>query len=372
MSVKFITFSLHSKNSRLKMSSWLLLILFIHQVQSTAIGRISNVSLRLVIPSSSIITNITSQECLCKMVASSNVSALNYFSNDTCEFFSNVSLTHAAFSWIVNTESVFYFLQLPTRPNSPACNTGNESTIFNYRLSADIRRQQTNSFSFWLLFLLVSSPLVGTTIFGNENGRAGNSLSELSFPWSVTVNSDDSLLITDTLNFRVLRVPANSRTGVVVPSGVSFLPCRRAYFDDSLLNLFVIDTVFCQMKQYYNNSQTFTRPFGTSCGASLTRFQMLASFCMDSMGNFYVVDTGNHRIMFWPVNSTTGVLVAGTTSVSGNDSSRLYYPQDIALDEDNRLIYVADTFNNRIIRYALGNPNGTVVAGGNGPGTAPK
>ena len=130
MSVKFITSSLHSENSRFKMSSWLFLIVFIiHQVHSIPIGRISNVSLILAIPSSSILTNITRQECLCAMVASSNISALNYFSNDTCEFFANVSLTNATFSWMVNTESIFYFLQLPTRPVSPGCDTGKMGSI---------------------------------------------------------------------------------------------------------------------------------------------------------------------------------------------------------------------------------------------------
>jgi sugar lactone lactonase YvrE len=93
---------------------------------------------------------------------------------------------------------------------------------------------------------------------------------------------------------------------------------------------------------------------------------------MDSLGNFYIADYSNHRIMFWAVNATSGVLLAGVTGVSGGDGLHLYNPEDVTLDEEQELLYVADTNNHRIIRYSLGSPNGIVVAGGNGQGVERK
>ena len=186
------------------------------------------------------------------------------------------------------------------------------------------------------------------------------------------MNTDNSMLITDTGNTRVLRVFLNLSTSVVVASGGSGLTSRRARFDAPLLNLFVIDIDLCRMRRYHNGSLAFTTVFGGSCGANLNQFGIVSSFYMDSVGNFYVADNTNHRLMFWAANTTSGVLLAGVTNLLGNDSRHLYYPQDVTLDEARGFLYVADTNNHRIIRYPLGGHNGTVVAGGNGPGIARK
>lgn len=55
-------------------------------------------------------------------------------------------------------------------------------------------------------FILANPPLAGATIFGNENSSASSSLMALNFPWDISVNSDNSMLITDMLNVRVLHV----------------------------------------------------------------------------------------------------------------------------------------------------------------------
>ena len=186
------------------------------------------------------------------------------------------------------------------------------------------------------------------------------------------MNTDNSMLITDVDNARVLRVSLNLSTSVVVATGGPWLMSRRARFDGPLLNLFVIDIDSCRIRRYHNGSLTFITVLGDPCGSALTQLGGSASFCMDSAGNFYVADNSNHRLMFWAANATSGVLLAGITGVSGSDMLHLYYPQDITLDEARGLLSVADTFNHRILRYSLGNHSITVVAGGNGPGVARK
>jgi hypothetical protein len=171
------------------------------------------------------------------------------------------------------------------------------------------------------------------------------------------------MLITDMNNIRVLRVYANASTGVVVASTGPWLQSRKVLSDSSRLNLFVIDSDYCLMTRYHNGSQTDTIVFGNTCGTGLTQFGGGASFCMDSAGNFYIADNSNHGNMFWKANATSGIVLVGTTGVSGSNISHLYYPEDVTLDEARGLLYVADTFNHRI---------GTVVADGNGPGVERK
>ena len=227
----------------------------------------------------------------------------------------------------------------------------------------------------------MNPPLNGTTVFGYANGTSSNSFPGLSSPWGITVNTDNSTLITNQNPTGLYVVFANG-TSTLIPSSAGWMYTRRAYFSSSLSNLFIIDGYNCRMLRYSNGLLTETVLFGT-CGVNLTQFGDSASFCRDSMSNFYVADTSNNRIMFWPANATNttkGDVLAGVTSVSGNDTQHLNSPQDITLDETRGFFYVADNLNDRILQYPwnstsgtiVAGGNGTVVAGGNGRGMAPK
>ena len=63
-----------------------------------------------------------------------------------------------------------------------------------------------------------------------------------------------------------------------------------------------------------------------------------------------------------------GTTIAGTTGVVGNSSDKLNLPYGIAYDSITHGIYISDYNNFRIMYYAPGVRNGTIVAGGNGQG----
>lgn len=106
------------------MCSWHLLILIIHSASSIHIGSIANVSLTLELLSASIIMNGTKDDCLCEMMSSSNIAALNYFANNnTCKLFSKSSITNVSYWWTINVDGRFYFLTLPTRKQVILCAT---------------------------------------------------------------------------------------------------------------------------------------------------------------------------------------------------------------------------------------------------------
>ncbi len=54
--------------------------------------------------------------------------------------------------------------------------------------------------------------------------------------------------------------------------------------------------------------------------------------------------------------------------IQGDQLNRLYKPTGIYVDDDDQTFYVADTVNNRIMKWTFGANNGEVVAGGNGLG----
>lgn len=88
----------------------------------------------------------------------------------------------------------------------------------------------------------------------------------------------------------------------------------------------------------------------------------------DGYGNMYVVDTSNHRIQRYAQGAHVGSTVAGNSGTLGYGRSELYNPFAIRVSE-NGTMFILDSYNYRVIRWATGDPLGTVVVNGRGSGS---
>jgi sugar lactone lactonase YvrE len=81
----------------------------------------------------------------------------------------------------------------------------------------------------------------------------------------------------------------------------------------------------------------------------------------------YVADSGNNRIEKWGKDASSGREVAGSnTSAPGGDVGSLAQPNGVWVDQKTKVIYVADTLNNRITRWLPNASVGEIIAGGKG------
>ena len=79
-------------------------------------------------------------------------------------------------------------------------------------------------------------------------------------------------------------------------------------------------------------------------------------------GRLYIADTGNHRVLGWadvdsyqagdPPSVVLGQFSAADSSPLGTGVSGLTSPMGIAADPSTGALYVADTGNNRVLRFA--------------------
>jgi sugar lactone lactonase YvrE len=97
---------------------------------------------------------------------------------------------------------------------------------------------------------------------------------------------------------------------------------------------------------------------GNGTGSGLNQFNTGTGLVVDSIGNVYISDRYNNRIMKWTPGATTGVVYATGFNV----------PSGSSIDKNGN-IYVADRFNHRIFKIVPGGTSKTVVAGGNGAGS---
>jgi gliding motility-associated-like protein len=179
--------------------------------------------------------------------------------------------------------------------------------------------------------ILFRSPIGLTVAGGNGPGAAAN---QLFSPLSVFLDRDGNMYVADNNNNRVQSFPPGSTSA----------------------------------------TNGFTVAGGSGQGMAASQLNHPSSVFVDSHGNLYVADEGNHRIQEFPPNSgggDNGITVAGG-NFPGGDSNQLNTPMSIWVDA-NGYLYIADTYNSRVQRFPPGSTqttNGVTVAGTNTPGSA--
>ena len=197
--------------------------------------------------------------------------------------------------------------------------------------------------------------MTGSCVAGQAAGLTGAAPNQLYSPYSILFDSNNSLYIADEWNNRIQKWPRGATTGVTVAG---------------LAN-------------------------GTA-GASSSALHYPVGMVMDVNGNLYFTDRENHRVMYWANGASSGITIAGTTGkintrsqtlwnerrwrillcihvflsgTSGAANNQFDTPSGLVRIPTNGTLYIADTFNHRIMQYLANASLGTVVAGGNGGGT---
>ena len=233
------------------------------------------------------------------------------------------------------------------------------------------------------------SILSGTTIADSNTTVTGSAAIGLDGPYGLaTVQSSiETVIVTDTGNNRILQLCRMNQSTLHFNAsllaynwtgGNSLFNPYNIFIDEKKgNNLYVSDSsnariVLFPAMQSVSPPARVIAGFAATPGTALTQFFGPAGLRVDNQSNLFVADAFNNRIMRWSVNGTTGTRIAGLAS-SGAGSQKLEFPFDITLDESHACFYVADSVNHRIQRFPLygGIPrNGTTVAGGNGQGSA--
>jgi hypothetical protein len=113
----------------------------------------------------------------------------------------------------------------------------------------------------------------------------------------------------------------------------------------------------------WNATATTVAGFTLGGGTSASQLHLPYSLAVDSSFAVYIADRFNHRIQKWTVGAGSATTVAGQANcVSGTALNYLTNPCDVLVDSNFNL-YVADTWNNRVLFFTVGATFGTIVAG---------
>ncbi len=237
---------------------------------------------------------------------------------------------------------------------------------------------------------------------------AGRSASSLAGPSGVTVDGAGRVFVADRANHRVVTYSPGSKVADGVYGQADLVSATRnagglsassldspadvAWFGSAAASdagadagapaggLYVSDSGNHRVLRFAGSSTTATEVWGQSdlssntpgtVPSATTLYQPLG-VALDAAGNLYVADSLAHRVLRFPVGTTTADRVYGqrgsfTTrdpNKGGLDADTLKSPSGVAVD--GSAVYVADTGNWRVLRYAGASTTATRVYGQDG------
>ncbi|CAF4876507.1 unnamed protein product [Rotaria socialis] len=205
----------------------------------------------------------------------------------------------------------------------------------------------------------------GQVVAGGK-GR-GNGLNQLQYPTDVLIDKETgSLIICDRGNRRVVRWSRRSGTtqGEIL---IDNIECFGVAMDEQRY-IYVSDTEEDEVRRYQLGEKNGTLVAGGNRqGNGLSQLSVPTHLFVDRDHSVYVSDNGNHRVMKWVEGAKEGIVVAGGQG-KGNALTQLSNPNGLFVDTFGTL-YVADFWNHRVMRWTQGDKKqGTVIVGGNGEG----
>ena len=159
------------------------------------------------------------------------------------------------------------------------------------------------------------------------------------------------------------------RTELDDPTGIAAVKLRSeddpsTEGDDDELTVFGLNTGRCEI--LYNASLYEARLYG-ACGSGAGQFSRPLDIAADELGNVFVADTGNDRIVRLRYESGDLKWIRAFRAPGAGRAFRS--PSGVALGESGTL-YVADTGNDRIVVMSPAGDALLEIAGGGAPGSA--
>ena len=214
---------------------------------------------------------------------------------------------------------------------------------------------------------------------GSNNATAlvgtgpGASASQLNQPTDIFVTSA-FVYVLDAANYRVQQWPRNGSSGITVAgiTGSAGNSSTNHTFGfsygidvDKDGFIFVSDQPNHRVLRFPPGSTSGTSGTvvaGTGiAGAGPSQLNSAFRIFVDDMRSIYIADTFNHRIQKWAYGACSGVTVAGTGTI-GTVVNQLYYPVSVMVDAD-QYMYIGDQFNNRVHRWLVGDCSGQCLVG---------
>ncbi|CAF4505423.1 unnamed protein product, partial [Rotaria sp. Silwood2] len=238
----------------------------------------------------------------------------------------------------------------------------------------------------------------GVTVAGGHG--EGDATNQLYWPRGLFIDDDQTIVIADYVNNRIIQWNMDDTNGQVVTGGngqgnrLDQFYCPTDLLIEKkrrIVSLYVIAGMnessdgLVIVAQHMEKSSSTTSlvsdwPWmirgdnngtivagGNGTGVGLNQLNGPGYILVDQQQTVYMSDLYNDRVMKWNKGAREGIVVVGDEG-QGNALTQLSSPNGLFVDTLGT-IFVADSMNARVMRWPKGAKQGTVIVGGNGEGT---
>ncbi|MER5681531.1 RICIN domain-containing protein [[Kitasatospora] papulosa] len=232
------------------------------------------------------------------------------------------------------------------------------------------------------------STVAGTGVAGFRGDNELAVTAQLNRPYGIALDSTGSLYFSDYNNHRVRRISTDGKISTVAGSGAGYrgdsgpavsaqLNCPREVAVDAAGSVYITDAANHRVRVITTDGKintvagTGTAGFGGDGGPAVkAQLNYPLGVAVDSTGNVYISDHGNHRVRkIAPDGQISTVAGTGAAGFKGDDgpavSAQLNRPYALAVS-DADVLYIADGNNHRVRKVAADGSISTVA----GKGTA--
>jgi hypothetical protein len=204
--------------------------------------------------------------------------------------------------------------------------------------------------------------------FGNALDEIGIKDEQRAAINGLNIGHTGEIVITDYLNYRVLRYNETNSTGKVISSTEMIGLDNASLFTNGVMigDYYGVlnEGIDAVLRVFPNGNLENEIVFGNNGrGDGLNQLNMPQGMTSKNLGSglyMYVADTGNDRVIRFKWNEQTGEVVAGGNG-RGSELNQLHFPFNVEVDYEGN-VYVADPYNSRIVKWEPNANEGIVVS----------
>jgi sugar lactone lactonase YvrE len=191
--------------------------------------------------------------------------------------------------------------------------------------------------------------------------RWGNDLSHLNFPSGIWVDDDETVYIADYSNNRLLEWKSGAKSAEVVAG-----EGQKNDRSERLRN--PVDVIYDKATDSFIIADEGNRRVVRWPRQAEASIEILAAnidpwgIAVDDYGYLYVCDHKRHEVKRWKMGEPIGTVVAGGNG-KGARIHQLSLPTYIFVDKDQS-VYVSDWGNHRVVKWVKDARKGILIAGG--------
>ena len=204
----------------------------------------------------------------------------------------------------------------------------------------------------------------GVTVAGGHG--KGDATHQFDGPYSLFVDEQNTVVVADWESHRIMEWKRGATSGTVLAggNGQGNRPDQLNRPGDVISDKETGSLIICDR----GNRRLIrcSRQSGTRSGETIVDNIACRGLAMDDEGSLYVTDTEKHEVRRYRKGEMSGTVVAGGNG-KGTALHQLNIPTYVCVDGDHA-VYVSERDNRRVVKWVKNAKEGIIVVGGRGKG----